>query len=329
MQDTIHCLAYMAVTNGGFIKPLLISSKDIVGPSLMNPSILDINNQLYINLRNVNYVLYHSEHRKNEHIWGPLCYLHTEQNPVLATHNILCLLDHNYDICQHSTIDTTKLDQPPLWEFIGLEDIRLSYWDNKLYCNGVRRDTTTNGQGRIELSEIQIANQSYIEVSRQRIPAPPPDNSYCEKNWMPILDMPYTYVKWTNPTEVVKYDIQNHSTQTIILKNYIEYGTRDLRGGSQVIPYKQGYLAVVHEVDLFQTETGKKNAVYTHRIVFWNKDFHLISVSPVFNFMGGHIEFACGACFYNNQLLITFGFQDNAAYLLGIPETLINELLYI
>lgn len=327
MISDIKNFVQKTIKDGGRIVPLLVPPDQMVGPSLMNPSIINIDGKLLVNLRNVNYVLYHAEDGINEHVWGPLCYLHTEQNAVLATHNILCILDDNFNISGSSIVNTSKLDVKPLWEFIGLEDARLVYWNNKLYLSGVRRDTTTNGQGRIELSEIIVENNQAIEISRQRLPAPLPNNSYCEKNWMPIIDRPYQYVKWTNPTEVVRYNPENQFTETIVSTKYIPLNTRDLRGGSQVIPYIDHYLAVLHEVDLFKSEAGRKNATYRHRFALWDKHFNLLRVSPLFDFMEGKIEFACGMTEYKDQILITFGFQDNIAYLLVVNKNTIDEMI--
>jgi predicted GH43/DUF377 family glycosyl hydrolase len=239
----------------------------------------------------------------------------------------VCELDSNFNIISDSIVDTKALDVKPLWEFIGLEDARLVYWDNKLFLTGVRRDTTTNGQGRMELSEIVYENNTWKEISRQRLPAPNGDSSYCEKNWMPIIDQPFTYVKWSNPTEVALYSPTDKTTVTKILTKYQQLNTRDLRGGSQVIPYKDHYLAITHEVDLFNSEAGRKNATYRHRFILWDKDFNLLRVSPLFDFMDGSVEFVCGMTEYNDQILITFGFQDNAAYLLSCNKSTINNLL--
>jgi hypothetical protein len=72
------------------------------------------------------------------------------------------------------------------------------------------------------------------EVERYRIE--PPTKSYCEKNWMPILDMPFHYVKWTSPTEVVKVNPKKkeHQNPSILVEQEITF-PRDIRGGSQVI----------------------------------------------------------------------------------------------
>jgi hypothetical protein len=326
----LHNFVQKVVKSGGRLVPLMVPSEDIKNPSLTNPSILNDNNKIIVNLRNVNYCLYHSENNINEHHWGPLCYLHPENNWILQTFNILCEIDHNLNIFAYSTIDTTKLDIEPKWEFVGLEDGRLVKWDNILYLSGVRRDTTTHGEGRIELSSLELSpDNKVIETSRNRIPAPPPNNSYCEKNWMPILDMPYHYVKWTNPTEVVKYDINNKTCETLKTTEYREFNTGDLRGGSQVLKIKDYYFAIVHEVDLFNSEAGRKNAIYYHRIVLWNQNFELVKISDRFNFMGAKIEFCCGMAEYQDYYLITFGFQDNASYLLAAPKQFIYDTLQI
>jgi hypothetical protein len=80
-------------------------------------------------------------------------------------------------------------------------------------------------------------------------------------------------------------------------------------------------------VDLFKSEAGRKNATYRHRFALWDQSFNLVRVSPMFDFMSGEVEFACGMTEYNNQILITFGFQDNASYLLVTNKSSINELI--
>ena len=84
---------------------------------------------------------------------------------------------NSFEENQLEFIDTSLLDQEPKWEFVGLEDARIVIWDGKTYLCGVRRDTTTNGEGRMELSEIVDGK----EVNRYRI-EPPNGHTYCEKN---------------------------------------------------------------------------------------------------------------------------------------------------
>lgn len=314
---------------GGSIHPLIIPAEKTNGTGLMNPSIYIDNGTLMCNIRHVNYTLYHSENKKFQHRYGPLQYLHPENDRHLRTWNYLATLNPDLSVRKILSIDTKKFDVDPLWEFVGLEDARLFRWNNKLYLSGVRRDTTTNGQGRMELSELNIRYDDVKEVKRTRIPAPAPNDSYCEKNWMPILDQPYHYVKWTNPTEVVKYNPDTGTTTTVHLneKTFIP-GLPAFRGSSHVIPYDDYYLALTHEVDLFKSEHGQKDAVYRHRFVIWDKKWNIVKYTKSFNFMGADIEFCCGATFYKDNLLLSFGYQDNAAFILKMPKKFLDEFLW-
>lgn len=316
--------------NGGEIRPLLIPSNELNNhPSLTNPTIYNDNGKLYANIRNINYTLYHSEKKIYEHQWGPLVYIHPENDWKLRTSNIFCELNDDLSIKYHTRIDTSRFDTyEPMWDFVGLEDGRIVRWNGKLYIIGVRRDTTTNGEGRMELSEIEIHDQKVIEVSRTRIPALGNNDSYCEKNWVPILDKPFHFIKWHNGTEIVYYNPEEKTTTQAITHNWRDLGCADLRGGSQVIPYKDYYLSLTHTTYLFKSPAGRKDGIYRHRFVVFNKDFNIVKTTPEFSFLGGDVEFSIGMTRYKESILITFGFQDNAAYILKIPEKFFEKFIY-
>jgi hypothetical protein len=144
---------------------------------------------------------------------------------------------------------------------------------------------------------------------------------------MPILDRPHHFVKWGNPTEVVEVFPNDKTSKTVSLSQPIPL-PRDLRGGSQVIPWGDLYISVTHEVDLFNSEVGRKDAVYKHRFIVWDKEFNIVKHSRDFSIMNGHVEFAVGLCHYGNgELLMTFGFQDNAAYILRMKSQSVVDFL--
>lgn len=324
-------LVQEAVSQGGRLKPLVIPASVTGGTGLMNPSpFIDDDGEILCIVRHINYTLYHAENTQRfPSIWGPLSYLHPEQDQRLVTQNFLCRLDKDYNIINYTLIDTSKLDVAPIWTFVGEEDARLVKWDGKYYATGVRRDTTTNGVGRMELSELEIDKEAWTakEVSRIRIPAPINEDSYCEKNWMPFLDKPFHYVKWTSPTEVVKADPTEPKCVQVSHKAGPQVGA-DQRGGSQVLKWGDVYIALTHEVSLYKNYMGQKDGVYRHRIAVWTEDFQLVGVSPEpFSFLDGQIEFVCGAAEYDGNLLVGFGFQDNAAFILEVPGTLIDTMV--
>lgn len=321
-------LVKYVIDNGGSIHPLLIPAELTDGTGLLNPSVFVDGDQVLVNVRHSNYTLYHSEEKKFPHPWGPLQYLHPEDDLTLRTNNYLCHLDEDLNITRFDHVDTSMLDVAPLWSFIGLEDARLFKWDGKFYLCGVRRDTTDNGQGRMELSEIIIEDNQVRELSRSRIPTPGGDGSYCEKNWMPIIDWPYHFVKWTNPTEIVKFDINTKTIEQVLCdESKVIPVWADLRGSSQVIPWGEYHLTITHEVALYNSEIGRKDGKYRHRFIIWDKEWNIVRYTDSFSFMTGEIEFCCGAAFYRDNLLVSFGFQDNSAYLLRIPFDLFYKFI--
>jgi len=319
-------LAKLALDNGGAIIPLIIPAALTEGTGLMNPSMfIDDDGKIKVNLRHVNYTFYHSEAKLFQHQWGPLTYIHPENDMHLRTWNWYCELDNDLNITRFTKVDTSTFDTyEPLWDFVGLEDARIFRWEKKLYLSGVRRDTTKIGQGRMELSEIIVDKDTVKEISRVRIQ--PPVDSYCEKNWMPIMDMPFHYVKWSNPTEVVKVDPTTGVATTAFLTERIPLNG-DFRGGSQLVKFRGYYLAVVHEVNLFKSEVGRKDGVYRHRFLMWDDKFNLIAYSRDFAFMDAHVEFAVGMAQQGSDMLISFGFQDNAAYILRMNVDVLEKFI--
>ena len=314
----------------GTIKPLIISSNLTNGTGITNSSLLVEGDKIHLIMRHVEYTLYHCENEQKYQSaeQGPLSYYHREDKEELKTNNYYCELDPNtLDIIKTMKIDTSKLDVKPIWTFIGLEDARFVKWDNKYFLCGVRRDTTYNGKGRMELSEISIEENKVLEINRYRIEVPD-KNSYCEKNWMPILEEPFHFVKWTNPVEVVKADLNNCNSKPVYI-SYKKYNLPyDIRGGSPLIKWDENsYICITHEVNFtLKNQNGYKNADYYHRFIFFNKDYSIKYISDSFNFMTAKIEFCIGLEKYKDDILITFGFQDNCSYIIKINK---DKLMYI
>lgn len=330
----INNLAGEVIKRGGELIPLVIDSSQTNGTGLTNPSICKFNGSIYVSLRNVDYILYVSEQFRTK--WGntysPFAYFHKDTDARLKTQNFLCKLNlENLHIETDLKIDTSFHDTPPKWSFVGHEDGRLISWNEKLYICGVRRDVKPDGEGRMELCELQHNETECKEISRTRI-EPPGARTYCEKNWMPVEDMPFHFVKWTSPTEIVKIESPTDTAATSILiktqpliKSDIH---RDLRGGSQIIRWKQYRIAITHEVELSTTSQGNRTGKYFHRFIVWDLDWNIISFSDDFTFIGNSsVEFVCGMILHETDLLITFGHLDNSAYLLKMPLTVFSELL--
>jgi hypothetical protein len=254
--------------------------------------------------------------------------LHPEKDQRLVTTNYLCRLDKDLNIINYTKVDYSALDVPPIWEFVGEEDCRITQWDGNYYLIGVRRDTTPNGQGRMEYSKIELdkTNWTAKEVQRVRIPPPIDVNSYCEKNWMPILDKPYHFVKWAMPTEVVKANPDKSECEQVLVKQTPSTPI-DQRGGTNIVSWGDYYIAFTHEVKLWRNYLNQKDSIYRHRMIVWDKEFNFVGLSKSFAFLDTPIEFCVGAAVRNGKLLLSFGVQDNAAFVLEIPKKVVNGLV--
>ena len=324
-------LVQKAVSVGGKLAPIIIPNGYYPGIGYMNPSVfVDDEGDILVNVRHVNYTLYHSENKQLfPTVWGPLAYLHPESDQNLRTVNYLCKLNSDLELTNYTMVDTSKLDVAPKWEFVGLEDARLVQWDGQLYQIGVRRDTTSHGEGRMEYSRIKLDKKKWVakEVDRTRIPTPVNQESYCEKNWVPIQEEPYTLVKWTAPTEVVFADPILGTCKQIMHKQGL-IPPADQRGSSQVVRWRNFFISITHEVSLYKNYLNQKDGLYRHRIAVFDEDMTLVGLSPQnFSFLDGQVEFCAGAAVHNGGLLISFGFQDNAAFVLRVPEELVDQMV--
>lgn len=329
-------LVNLSLKYGGSIKPLIIPSKLTGGTGLCNATIYNDDKEgLLVNIRHVGYVMHHVEfEQKYWGMWGCMQYMNPEEFQFLETVNYLCHLDDDLNITRLSKINTAKYDKPPLWDFIGQEDVRLFRWEDKLYTCGVRRDIDEIGTGRMEMCEVELDGEEFVEVTRDRIEVPEKEG-YLEKNWMPVLDMPYHFLRHADPVELVKVDCKNNNCKPVIKKDWSEkisntkLKTGDLRGGSQVIPFGEYRLCITHECFFPHHPVGNgKDAHYHHRFVFYDKDWNIVKVSKQFKFMDAMIEFNCGLTEIGEDLLITFGFQDNAAYILKMPKIILEKIEY-
>lgn len=326
-------LVQRAVAAGGKLAPLVISNGLTSGTGLMNPAVfVDDDGDILLNLRHVNYTLYHSENKQMFNSrWGPLSYLHPESDQALRTVNYICRLNDNLSMTDYCKVDTSLLDVPPLWEFTGEEDCRLVQWDGNYYNIGVRRDTTPHGEGRMELSKIELDKNNWTatEVSRIRIPAPDPNTSYCEKNWVPVNDRPYHFIKWTAPTELVRtYPDLPPRCDQVFLRQTTFMPPADQRGSSHLVRWGSLYLSITHEVNLFKNYLKQKDGIYRHRLAVWDNELNLVGLSPQhFSFLDARVEFCAGAAVHNDDLLISFGVQDNLAMVLRVPKLVVEDLI--
>lgn len=296
-------------------------------PSTCNPSIVYNKEEdtYYLNIRRTSYILHasKSEYNPGGH-WGPLIYsISSKRGNLLETENAICKLkDPMKDPFNYIEVD--KLPHKGQWEFRGLEDIRLSYWNNSIYASPVVRDDNTTGIGRIHALKLKggkIVKDTKLSVL---------NNEYCVKNLMPVEDRAFTYVYSTNPMVVVTYD------ETGKIVNKIQHDKLDieqwkefdmLRGSTQAVPFEDGYAFIVHSCQMWYTPNHRKDARYMHCAVYTDKEFNIKKVSPMFTFEDFPVEFCCGLTINNDKVYITYALQDNVSYILEVTRDTFSALL--
>jgi tetratricopeptide (TPR) repeat protein len=317
-------LAKYALANGGSIHPIVVPHSVSKGMATTNASVfVDSQERVFVNLRETNYTLYYSNKFPDKD--GPLKYLYPDSDINIRSENVVCRLDDRLNVISADRIDM-KLNEDPNWFYIGLEDGRLIEWEGKKYLCGVRRDHILEGKGRMDLSQIEITKNGVVEVERFSIPAPGNDDTYCEKNWMPILDKPFQWVKWTNPTQIVSFDTKTLKTNTVHLEESKKYRfPRDLRGGSHIIPWNEDYyIGITHECMYNNNDSGRR---YFQRIIVWDRDWNIVCSTRDFTMMSGSIEFVSGIAYHKNDVLISYGYEDNTSYILRIPKNVFDDFV--
>jgi len=99
---------------------------------------------------------------------------------------------------------------------------------------------------------------------------------------------------------------------------------RGFRGGSQLVPLRDGWLSVVHEVAVM--DSGQR--AYEHRILWFDDSLTLRRMSPLFAFRETRaIEFAAGAAILGDDIVISFGVRDAEAWLVSLPVLDVCQLL--
>ena len=78
----------------------------------------------------------------------------------------------------------------------------------------------------------------------------------------------------------------------------------------------------------YKNYLAQKDGIYRHRLCLYDNDLNLVGISPEsFSFLDGRIEFCVGAAEYEGDLLVSFGFQDNAAFVLRVPRAIVEDMI--
>lgn len=276
----------------------------------LNPSIINRDGELLAIIRTVNY-------RIDEYgrylIRGLADGSVNNTNPI-NTRSFLVGFDGALDLVPWLTSElkgSDVLTAPAAYPLvIGLEDMRLFNVGNDLYASATVRELRQDGLP--EQVCVQITANGTLDNLKRLTHAP----LACEKNWMPIIDKTS---RWMYRVDEIT---DGHGSN---LKIPCQWDIGALGGGSQVIPFHQGYLAIVHEA---RQIPGAPTRYYSHRFVSWDAAFNVVAISKPFGFHEPKgIEYAMGLCWHpdGKRLVISYGFKDCEARLATVdPDEVIR-----
>lgn len=266
-----------------------------------NPSIAVMDGELRCVVRTVNYVI---EGKR---------YIIDDPGGVVRTENYLGVLDLEGNFSEARLIH--DLDpgnrQPSL--IVGYEDIRLAVIKDREKKDESRRlamsatvcdrDPARRQVARLKLTPDGDVGRAQVQPSRQ----------WHEKNWMPIVvgDEKLAWIYSLDPTVVI-------GAKEVSQPCPFDLG--HLRGGA-AIPFKDGWLVVAHEV----IETDERR-IYLHRFVSLDEEFRVLRVSSAWVFRGRGIEFCAGMAQVGDEVVMTYGVQDNEAWMTRVPVKEVVEM---
>ena len=283
------------------------------GWTTFNPSILFAGERLLAIVRSSNYRIDDA----GRYVIPP------EDGDAIRTENILCRIDWQ------GAVTDRKVLVPPAYEpngfpVHGLEDCRLRRTGRGVSVSATVRDAAPwAGQCRIGVADLDVDEGRLHGLRVLEWEGLQPH----EKNWMPIdgRDGWLYAANHGGQTVTVAADADMPGVYEVAGRGAAPHLAAGFRGGGQLVPIRDGWLAIVHEVA--HMDDGRR--AYEHRFVWFDAGFTLRRWSPLFSFLRTKsIEFAAGlARMDDGRIVVSFGVNDAEAWLASLAEEDVCEML--
>lgn len=271
----------------------------------MNPSVcVGPKEKRLVLVRTVNYVVADGQ------------YPTIDNSGIIRTRNYILELDENWKTLKSTLIrDVTGMSRNS-FPVEGYEDCRLWRSPTSYFASATVRDLADNPGGHCEMAIVNFDEQWRLDdtcVVRDY------EHGRTQKNWMPIEGLPGSFLYLCDPTIVI--EVSNTGRTVEIARHEAPACLVDLRGGSQLIPYYDGWLCLTHEV------VWRPGRVYLHRFVQFDREFRIVAVSDLFYFAHIGIEFCAGLAHDGGRLVASFGVNDASAHLAFFDTEAVNRAL--
>jgi len=272
------------------------------GWSLFNPTVIAHGGDLVAIVRSSNYQIVDGRYVMPE-----------ADGQTIRTENLLVRFDAELRPVSRRPLEVTypKTEYP----VDGLEDCRLRAVGTGLGVSAtVRNVAPFDGRCRIAIGTIDLATATVTDL-RVLDGITTQDH---EKNWMPIGRRGGWVYACRHDGHVVTIDQDPDlpGGWQIVRRSPAPVIASEFRGGSQLVPFRGGWLAVIHEVA--HTPRGRS---YEHRFVWFDERLALASMSQPFWFRESRaIEFAAGLAILPGRVIVSFGVRDAEAWLVELGE---------
>ena len=284
----------------------------------MNPSVIEHDGKLIGLVRTVNYNI--DEHGR--YMIRGTDGTANDSNPI-HTRTLLVTFDDDLNATSaKEVLPPVDMPEPKYKLVVGFEDMRLFSAHDKLWANACVRELSEDGlpeQVLVEIGCDDVTLEPRMKNMKRMLRQP----RQCEKNWMPIFnykDQNHIYFMY-RCGEVVDSD------GAAKMLSVPDWDIGALGGGSQVLPYGNGYLSLVHEA---RQIPGKTARYYIHRFVAFDHEFKVRKITTPFHFNEKGIEYAMGLAWHPEEptnLVISYGFKDREARIGTVSQEDVNRLL--
>lgn len=191
------------------------------------------------------------------------------------------------------------------WKY---EDLRLFECRDKLMAIGYRSDFWRDEPAMVVLDLDGAGDAQAVHVQ---------SGTRHEKNWLPIVrgdELRFVYS--VDPLVTIQYDPATGGCGAF------SRSEGHARGSSQLLPFDDGFIAVVHEVTHAQNRRW-----YSHRFARFNADLSSVSMGPHWCFEHSGIEFCAGMAERNGRHVLSYGCRDNEACLAIVEPATVRTLV--
>ena len=275
----------------------------------MNPSIAREGDAYLAVIRGVNYRIQQGR------------YLIHDERGVVRTRNFMARLGADFSVLALREIG--EPEQASRYEgsaIQGFEDCRLMRWGGRWQCSATARDLGSDSLARMVLLALDDRGD-FMDVRQMSGYG----DGLHQKNWMPVPGPVPTFVYGCSPSVVLRW---NEASARVEVTSSADPGCElsHWRGGTPLMPWEHGYLALVHEAR--DTEAGRE---YVHRFVRFDALGLPIEASLAFVFLGPGIEFAAGLAEgldpAEPELVVSFGVNDSEAWVARVPRARVGAML--